>query len=139
MTVHTERLRLKTSGDCDIVDLTPDVESAVRSSGLRDGAVTVFVPGSTASITTIEYEPGLIKDLKRAFEELVPQGARYAHNHGGDSNGHAHVRASIVGPGTVVPLDGGKLALGTWQQIVLIDFDDRARSREVVVQVTGEA
>jgi secondary thiamine-phosphate synthase enzyme len=139
MTVHTDRLRIKTAGDGDIIDLTPEIEGALQASGIRDGTVTVFVPGSTASITTVEYEPGLVDDLKRAFERLVPQGDRYSHNHGGDSNGHAHVRASIVGPGIAVPAEGGSLMLGTWQQIVLIDFDDRARSREVVVQVTGEA
>lgn len=138
MPFHTERARFETAGDCDVVDLTPAVQGAVRSSGFTDGSATVFVPGSTAAITTIELEPGLVADVKTVFEQLIPAGARYAHNHGGDSNGHAHVRASIVGPGTVIPFERGQLALGTWQQIVLIDFDDRPRRREVVIQIAGE-
>jgi secondary thiamine-phosphate synthase enzyme len=97
----------------------------------------VFVPGSTASITTIEHEPGMVSDLKSVMERLVPQDARYAHNHGGESNGHAHVRAAIVGPSVTIPIVDGRLALGTWQQIVLVDFDDRPRSRRVLVQVIG--
>lgn len=138
MTVRTERLHLETRGDGDVVDLTKDVRTAVASSGVREGTAVVFVPGSTAGITTVEYEPGLAKDLRAAFERLVPQGDRYAHNRGGETNGHAHVRASIVGPSVAVPVTGGALVLGTWQQIVLVDFDDRPRAREVVVQTAGE-
>jgi secondary thiamine-phosphate synthase enzyme len=137
MAITTQHLRFKTGGDCDVVDLTRDVEQLVSASGVRDGTVVVFVPGSTAAITTVEFERGMLADLKTAFEQLVPTGAPYAHNHGGDSNGHAHVRAAIVGPSATIPIEGGAPALGTWQQIVLVDFDDRPRSRDVIVQVLG--
>lgn len=137
MTVTTHRLTLKTKGNTDIVDITDEVAAAVRTAGVADGSVVVFVGGSTAGITTIEYEPGLLRDLKAFFEELAPQGAGYAHNHGGDSNGHAHVRAAVVGPSVAIPFENGRLALGTWQQVVLVDFDDRPRSREILVQVLG--
>jgi len=138
MTVRTTRLQLKTRGDVDVVDVTDRITELVRSSGVSGGAVVAFVPGSTAAITTVEYEPGLVADLETAFERLVPSGERYAHNHGGDSNGHAHVRASIVGPSVAVPIVDGSMTLGTWQQIVLIDFDDRPRARDLVVQISGE-
>jgi secondary thiamine-phosphate synthase enzyme len=134
----SERIKVKTKGDGDTVDLTGEVRSALEHSGIRDGVAVVFVPGSTAAITTVEFERGLLQDLKDAFERLVPAGHPYAHNHGGDSNGHAHVRASIVGPSASIPVEEGKLTLGTWQQIVLIDFDDRPRAREVVVQILGD-
>ena len=138
MSARTERINFKTKGDGDTIDLTDEVRSTLKQSGVKDGMAVVFVPGSTAAITTVEYEGGLLKDLKEAFERLVPQGHPYAHNHGGDSNGHAHVRAAIVGPSAAIPIEGGRLTLGTWQQIVLIDFDDRPRAREVVIQIVGE-
>ena len=137
MTTTSYEIELKTKGDGDTLDVTAHVESAVRASGIADGAAVVFVPGSTAAITTVEYEPGMVADLRAAFERLVPMDARYAHNHGGDGNGYAHVRAAIVGPSVTVPVAGGKLTLGTWQQIVLVDFDDRPRRRSILVHVIG--
>ncbi|MBI4729233.1 MAG: YjbQ family protein [Acidobacteria bacterium] len=138
MGVHTQRLTLNTKGDCDVVDLTARLRDAVKASGVREGVATVFVPGSTAAVTTIEHEPGLVADLRSAFDRLVPRDLSYGHNRGGESNGHSHVRAALVGPSVSVPVLGGNPALGTWQQLVVIDFDDRARSREVIVQVVGE-
>lgn len=127
----------KTSGDGDVVDLTREVENVVERSGVGEGVAIVFVPGSTASVTTIEHEPGAVADLKAALERLVPKDGPYRHNHGGESNGHAHVRAAIVGPSVAIPIKGGHLLRGTWQQIVLVDFDDRPRSRTVHVHVVG--
>ena len=135
----TARLRRETRGHDDIHDLTADVQALVDRHSLREGQVLVFVPGSTAGLTTIEFEPGLLKDLPAAFERLAPRGLRYHHEdtwH--DGNGHSHVRASLLGPSLVVPVTGGKLLLGTWQQIVLVDFDNRPRRRDVVVQLSGE-
>lgn len=136
----TERLGRETRGDDDIHDLTADIQALVDRHSLREGQVLVFVPGSTAGLTTIEFEPGLLKDLPAAFERLAPRGLRYHHEdtwH--DGNGHSHVRASILGPSLTVPVVSGKLLLGTWQQIVLVDFDNRPRRREVVVQLWGES
>lgn len=138
MPVITSLVRLKTRGDGDVRDLTRDVEEAVARSGVEHGVATVFVVGSTAAVTTVEHEPGLVEDLRAALERLVPRSAPYAHNRGGDDNGHAHVRASIVGPSVSIPVTGRGLATGTWQQVVLLDFDTRPRSREVIVQVVGE-
>jgi len=138
--VKTDRIDLKTKGNNDIVDITPEVNRALSDSQLKNGILTAFMPGSTASITTIEYEPGLVnEDLPKALETMAPSGVRYAHDSAwGEGNGHAHVRASIVGPGLTVPFSEGRLMLGTWQQIVLVDYDNRARSREVIVQIMGE-
>jgi secondary thiamine-phosphate synthase enzyme len=139
MPVKTKTLSFQTKGNDDMVDITSMVQDALSESSLSSGIVTVFVPGSTASVTTIEYEPGLIKDLPRAMEKLAPKGAHYDHDaRWGDGNGHAHVRASTVGPGLVVPFQNGRLMLGTWQQIVFIDFDNRPRARNVIVQAMGE-
>jgi secondary thiamine-phosphate synthase enzyme len=135
----TETIRRETRGDDDIQDLTGDVQALVDRCSLREGQVLVFVPGATAGVTTIEFEPGLLKDLPAAFERLAPRGLRYHHEdtwH--DGNGHSHVRASLLGPSLTVPVVGGRLALGTWQQIVLVDFDNRPRRREIVVQLWGE-
>jgi secondary thiamine-phosphate synthase enzyme len=135
----TERLHVPTRGDDHMVDLTADVQALVRKHGFRHGQVLVFVPGSTAGLTTVEYEPGLLQDLPAAFERLAPRGMRYHHEdtwH--DGNGHSHVRASLLGPSLTVPFEDGTLLLGTWQQIVLIDFDNRPRRRDVVVQLSGE-
>lgn len=137
MPAITREISLKTGGGGDTIDITSRVQDAVRDAGVSDGAAIVFVPGSTAGVTTVEYERGMLADLKTVLDRLVPAGDRYAHNHGGDSNGHAHVRAAIVGPSVAVPISGGRLTLGTWQQIVLVDFDDRPRSRTVIVQVVG--
>ena len=136
MTVHTGLLRLETEGEAQIVDLTEGVLAVVRQSGVSQGAVCVFVTGSTAAVTTMEYEPGGVADLQALVERLVPRAGEYQHNvlnH--DDNAHAHMRASLVGPSETVPLVAGRLVLGTWQQLVLIDFDDRPRRREVHVQV----
>ena len=136
--VSSHAISLKTRGDNDVCDITREVAGAVKDSGARNGIVTVFVPGSTAGITAIEHEPGMVRDLQEFLERTAPTYARYHHNHGGDSNGHAHVRAAFIGPSLTVPLIDGKLELGTWQQIVLVDFDDRPRSREVTIQILGE-
>ena len=136
--VITRRLRLKTQGNGHMVDITPQVQEEVASSGISGGTVTVFVAHSTAAVVVTEYEPGLLHDLPAAWERLVPRDLDYHHNRGPDDNGHAHVRASLLGPSLVVPLEGGRLTLGTWQRIVLWDFDTSPRTREVVVQVMGE-
>jgi secondary thiamine-phosphate synthase enzyme len=138
MAVKGRTIALQTKGDNDVHDITDEVANAVRDGGIRNGVVTVFVPGSTAGITAIEHEGGMIRDLKEFLERTAPTDAPYHHNHGGDSNGHAHVRSAFIGPSLTVPLVNGRLTLGTWQQIVLVDFDDRPRKREVVVQVVGE-
>jgi secondary thiamine-phosphate synthase enzyme len=137
--VTSERILVETSGNCEIVDITDRVSHAVQQSGLRAGTVTIFVTGSTAGITTVEYEPGLIADLQAAFERLVPQGLDYQHNNRWrDGNGHSHVRASLLGASMMVPFAEGRPMLGTWQQVVLIDFDNRPRTREIIVQIMGE-
>lgn len=137
--VVTKHIKLKSQGETDIVDITHEVENSVRHSKLEDGIVTVFVPGSTGGLTTVEYESGLVSDLKEGFERLASRRGRYAHNERwGDGNGFSHVRASLLGPSLTIPFSGGKLTLGTWQQIIFIDFDNRSRSRELVVQIMGE-
>lgn len=139
MAVQTRTLSLQTRGRGHILAITAQVAGAVRESKLRDGVVTLFVPGSTASVTTLEFEPGLVKDMAGLFERLAPSGDDYAHHQtGGDDNGASHLRASLLGPSLAVPFSGGRLALGTWQQIVFIDHDTRPRTRDVVVQVMGE-
>ena len=136
MPVHSGLLRLATEGDGQIVDLTSGVASVVRQSGAREGVATVFAVGSTLAVTTMEYEPGGVQDLTRALERLLPAEGDYAHNRlNHDTNSHAHQRASIVGPSESIPVVGGELALGTWQQVVLLDCDDRPRQRSVHVHV----
>jgi secondary thiamine-phosphate synthase enzyme len=138
VTVHTGLLRLETEGEGQIVDLTDGVLAVVRQSGVDSGVVAVFVTGSTAAVTTMEYERGGVADLGALLERLVPRAGEYAHNVlNQDDNAHAHLRASLIGPSETVPLVGGRLVLGTWQQIVLIDFDDRPRRREVHVQIVS--
>ncbi|NPA33982.1 MAG: YjbQ family protein [Chlorobi bacterium] len=139
MKVTTKEIRVRTRGFTDIIDLTKEVQEIVRESGLREGSVVVFVRGSTASITTIEYEPGLVKkDFAEFLERIAPYDYPYEHHKmWGDDNGSAHLRASLVGPSVVVPFVDGRLLLGTWQQIVLVDFDTRSRDRTVFVQVLG--
>ena len=135
----TKEIRVQTRGECEIVNLTDKVQEAVGSSGLKDGVVTVFVGGSTAAITTIEYEPGLLQDLPAALERVAPKNVEYKHEEmWHDGNGHSHVRASILGPSLVVPFRDGRLCLGTWQQIVLVELDIRARSRNIILQILGE-
>jgi secondary thiamine-phosphate synthase enzyme len=138
MAVRTVRRALDTRGDGQIIDVTGEVQTAVRDSGLRDGTATVFVTGSTAGITTIEFEPGLVSDLTAAFERLYPRDLEYRHHERwGDDNGHSHVRASMLGPSLTVPFVDAELTLGTWQQIVIVDFDTRPRMREYLIQLLG--
>jgi len=137
--VFTETFSLSAKGFCDIIDITGKVTSAVDRSGIANGSVTAFCPGSTCSITTIEYEPGVIADLARVIEKIVPSNVPYEHDkRWGDGNGFSHVRAALLKPSITVPLLQQRLALGTWQQIVFLDFDNRARRREIIVQVIGE-
>ena len=137
--IVTERISLQTKGHCDIIDITPQVEQQIAKVKVDSGTVTLFVTGSTAGITTIEFEPGLLADLKEMWQRLVPENIPYAHDRAwGDGNGHSHIRASLLGASLVIPFSHKRLALGTWQQIVLVDFDNRPRSRQVVVQVMGE-
>jgi secondary thiamine-phosphate synthase enzyme len=136
--IHTQEFRVSTAGDSDIIDITGQVETVVAQSGTRRGQATAFVRGSTAAITTMEFEPGGVHDLRALLERLIPAAGEYEHNRlNRDTNSHAHQRASIVGPSELVPISDGGLALGTWQQLVLIDFDDRPRERTVVVQVVS--
>jgi secondary thiamine-phosphate synthase enzyme len=136
MPVHSGELRLSTQGDGDVVDITDGVQRLVATAGASEGQATAFVRGSTAAITTMEFEPGGIRDLQEMLERLIPSAGDYEHNRlNHDTNSHAHQRASLIGPSEAVPVADGRLALGTWQQLVLIDFDDRPRERTVVVQV----
>ncbi len=135
--VKTEKLNVRTQGSNHVVNITDEVAEAISKSGITDGVVTVFNVGSTAGITTTEFEPGLVNyDLETAFEKIAPANARYEHEETWhDDNGHAHVRASLLGPSMSVPIVDGRMTLGTWQQIVLIDFDTRARTRTVICQI----
>ncbi len=138
MTVHGGLLRLETSGHGQVIDITPGVTRVLQTSEAERGLVAVFVTGSTAAITTMEYEPGGVHDLQALLDRLIPVQGDYDHdrlNH--DTNSYAHQRAAVIGPSETIPFVGGRLALGTWQQIVLIDFDDRPRTREVTVQVVS--
>jgi secondary thiamine-phosphate synthase enzyme len=138
VSVFAQQLRLSTHGDGHTIDITAAVQRAVEEAGIGQGLVSVFVPGSTAAITTMEYEPGGVHDLRSALGRLVPAEGDYEHNRlNHDTNSHAHIRAAIVGPSETVPVRDGRLELGTWQQVVLIDFDDRPRQRSVSVQVLG--
>jgi secondary thiamine-phosphate synthase enzyme len=138
MTVHGGVLRLATDGDGQVVDLTEGVRSIVRTSGVERGAAIVFARGSTVAVTTMEHEPGGIADLQALLERLIPRAGDYEHNRrNADTNAHAHLRAALIGPSECVPIVDGALVLGTWQQLVLIDFDDRPRQREVVVHVVA--
>jgi len=137
--VKTETIKVKTKGNCDVVNITGQVSEVVSQSDMIEGAVTVFNVGSTAGITTTEYEPGLVNyDLRAAFEKIAPERGRYEHEETWhDDNGHAHVRASLLGPSLSVPVVDGRLTLGTWQQIILVDFDTRPRTRTVICQMVG--
>lgn len=137
--VITKEISLQSKGNCDIIDITPKVEKELSEAKINDGIVTVFVAGSTAGITTIEFESGLLSDFKAMWERQAPENIPYNHDgRWGDGNGFSHVRASLLGPSLVVPFNDKKLILGTWQQIVLVDFDNRPRSRQVIVQIMGE-
>jgi len=137
--VKTEQIKVKTQGNCDVVDITEQVSEVVAKSDMSEGIVTVFNVGSTAGITTTEYEPGLVNyDIKAAFEKIAPERGRYEHEETWhDDNGHSHVRASLLGPSLSVPVVDGRLTLGTWQQIILVDFDTRPRTRTVICQIVG--
>jgi len=139
MAVKTSNINLNTKGDADILDITNQVSRVVVESGLSNGVVTVFTPSATSGLTTIEYESGCISDLRRLLDEIIDPGRHYAHNaRWGDGNGHSHIRAALLGPSFSVPFVNSKLTLGTWQQIIFIDFDNRSRRRELVVQLIGE-
>jgi secondary thiamine-phosphate synthase enzyme len=139
MAVVTKSFSIKTKGDTDILDITAQVRKALKEAQLKNGILTVFVPGSTAGITTTEYEPGMLQDLPATFEKLIPKAGDYKHNlTWGDGNGYAHVRAALLKSFFTVPFVDGKMILGTWQQIILVDFDNRRRQREIVVQLIGE-
>ena len=137
--VVSEFVSLQTKGFSDIIDITSNVTAIVEGSKMKNGTVTVFCSGSTGAVTTIEYESGVLEDLKKAIERMAPSDINYAHDrHWGDGNGFSHVRAALIGPSLTVPITRGALALGTWQQIVFIDFDNRKRQRKIIVQVMGE-
>ncbi len=137
--VYSGKISLEAQGFSDVLDITADVGRVLADSGVSDGMVCVFCKGSTGAVTTIEYEPGVVNDLKRAIERIAPEDDHYDHNaRWGDGNGFSHVRAALLKPSVTVPVSGGQMALGTWQQVVFIDFDNRPRSRELIVQVVGE-
>jgi secondary thiamine-phosphate synthase enzyme len=137
--IYSEKFSLNTKGFNDIVDITNGVDAVTGRSGVKNGLVTVFCPGSTGSVTTIEYESGVVRDLQKAIEKIAPSNIPYEHDkRWGDGNGFSHVRAALMKPSLTVPIIKGKLALGTWQQIVFIDFDNRKRERNLIVQIVGE-
>lgn len=137
--IHTDAIRLRTRGHSDAHDLTQRVETIVSDSGVRQGLVLVHTPSSTSAVTTIEFEAGALDDLRRALDEIAPADREYRHNLAwGDGNGHAHLRAALLGPSLSLPIVAGRMRLGEWQQILFLDFDVRAREREIVVQVVGE-
>ncbi|HET89821.1 MAG TPA: YjbQ family protein [Chloroflexi bacterium] len=137
--VVSKELELHTKGHCDIQDITAQVASAVHGSGLQAGIVTVFCPGSTGGLTTIEYESGALADLRQVFDEIAPPDREYRHHlRWHDDNGHSHIRSALLGPSLTVPFVAGQLTLGTWQQIVFLDFDTRSRSRRLILQIVGE-
>ena len=139
MTVITKKIKLNTEGKTDIIDITSEVLSQLGECRLKDGVAVVFVPGATGAITVLEYEPGLVKDLKKALEVIAPQDGIYSHNKKwGDMNGYSHIRASILGPSLSVPFINSNLQLGKWQQIIFIELDNRPRSREIILQFIGE-
>lgn len=139
MSVYSGTIKLKTSGEVDIIDITPQVSSHVEKSSIKSGIACVFVPGATGAVTTIEYEDGLLKDFPLALERLMPKNITYHHElRWHDGNGHSHVRASFLGPSLSVPISKGRVVLGTWQQIVFVELDNHSRHREIAVQIVGE-
>ena len=138
--IHAHKLTEKTAGFCDIIDITAKVRQHLEKSRIQNGLATLFVSGSTAALTTIEHEPGLIQDLKEFVERIIPSDRRHHHDdRWGDDNGFSHLRAALFGPSLAIPIEQGRLCLGTWQQIVLLDFDNRPRTREITVQFMGES
>jgi secondary thiamine-phosphate synthase enzyme len=139
MTVYYDEIKIQTNGDVDLIDITSDVQSIVSKSKISEGLVCVFAAGSTGAVTTIEYEPGLMKDLPRALEKIAPKGIHYDHHETWhDDNGHSHVRASLMSPSLTIPIKNGKMLHGTWQQVVFVELDTRPRSRNLIVQIVGE-
>jgi len=139
MDIETREFHVNTTAGTDIIDITPAVTEVISGIGISMGSITLFIPGSTAALTTIEYEKGVVNDLKRAIERIAPEDIYYEHDEAwGDGNGYSHVRAAILGPSLHIPIVNGLLTLGTWQQVVLLDFDNRARKRRVIVQAMGE-
>ena len=139
MEIIFETITKETRGHADIIDITPDVSEKLTQSHLSQGSVLLFVPGSTGALTTIEYEPGLLQDLPEFFERIIPSNKSYHHDRTwGDGNGYSHLRASLVGPSLNIPFSQGQLILGTWQQIIFIDFDNRPRHRKIIVQIIGK-
>ena len=137
--VVTKKINLQTKGECDIVDITPQVARQVAEADIENGTVTVFITGSTAGVSTIEFEPGLLSDFQGMWERNVPKNILYKHDRAwGESNGYSHVRASLLGASLVIPFNNKRLTLGTWQQIVIVDFDNRPRSRQIILQIMGE-
>lgn len=139
MGVYSDQINIKTDGEVDIIDITEEIQNSIDKSKLKDGIICIFVPGSTGTLTTIEYEPGLMKDLPQALEKIAPKGIYYNHHETWhDDNGHSHVRASLMGPSITVPFRNKKLIHGTWQQIVFVELDTSPRNREIIVQIVGE-
>ena len=137
--VVTKTISLQTKGECDIIDITPQVEQQVAETGINSGIATLFITGSTAGITTIEFESGLLSDFPDMWERIAPKNIPYNHDRRwGDGNGYSHVRSSLLGASLVIPFNEKRLALGTWQQVVLVDFDNRPRSRQIILQIMGE-
>jgi len=140
MKIKNKTFTTATAGFCDIIDITAKIQEQIDREKIERGLVTIFISGSTAALTTIENEPGLVRDLKEWIEKLIPSGRRYHHDQRwGDNNGFSHLRASLFGPSLAIPIENGRPVLGTWQQIVLLDFDNRPRTREIVVQLIGES
>ncbi|PIQ88219.1 MAG: secondary thiamine-phosphate synthase enzyme [Candidatus Omnitrophica bacterium CG11_big_fil_rev_8_21_14_0_20_43_6] len=139
MEIITQKISLPTQGNPDLLNITEKIRDILKAAGLKKGSLVVFVVGSTAGITTFEYEPGVVKDMQELYEKLIPKSKHYAHDDTwGDANGFSHLRAALQGPSLTIPFDRGELLLGTWQQVVLADFDNRSRQREVVIQMIGE-
>jgi len=139
LTIRAKKITEKTAGFCDVIDITAKVRQHLEKEKIQNGLAALFVSGSTAALTTIEHEPGLLQDLKEFVEKYIPSDRRYHHDdRWGDDNGFSHVRASLFGPSLAIPIENGRLCLGTWQQIVLLDFDNRARTREITIQFMGE-
>ncbi|MEA2030951.1 MAG: secondary thiamine-phosphate synthase enzyme YjbQ [candidate division Zixibacteria bacterium] len=137
--VETKEIQLDARGYCDIIDITGELQKAVQDSGMSAGTITAFCPGSTGGITTIEYEPGLLKDLPEFFEKLLPSSRSYHHDETWhDGNGFSHLRSALIGPDITVPFVGGKLTLGTWQQVIFLNFDNKDRRRNLILQIIGE-
>ncbi len=137
--VVTRKISLQTKGNCDIIDITPQVEQQLAEANINNGTATLFIDGSTAGISTIEFESGLLADFQSMWERIIPQNIPYDHDlRWGDGNGHSHIRASLLGASLVIPFNDKRLTLGTWQQIIVVDFDNRPRSRQIILQIMGD-